>query len=76
MLNNELVYHQYYKTRFVAINDIIGYIELDYNEERSAKDCFAATQDKSYARSGTRIEKGLNYRPPRQVSSDFYRQAA
>ena len=76
MLNNELVYHQYYKTRFVAINDIIGYIELDYNEERSAKDCFAATQDKSYARSGTRIQKSVGYRSLRPVWFDFYRHAA
>jgi transposase InsO family protein len=28
ILKNELVYHQDYKTRFIAINDIIGYIEL------------------------------------------------
>ncbi len=62
--------------RFEAINDIIKYIELEYNEERSAKDCFAATQDKSYARSETRIQKGLGYKIPRQVWFDFYRQAA
>jgi len=76
ILKNELVYHQDYKMRFEAINDIIKYIELEYNEERSAKDCFAATQDKSYARSETRIQKGLGYKIPRQVWFDFYRQAA
>jgi len=64
-VTSELVYHQDYKTRFVAINDIIGHIELNYNEERLAKDCFAAPQDKSYARSGTRIKKGLGYKTPR-----------
>jgi hypothetical protein len=64
-VTSDLVYHQYYKTRFLAINDIIGHIELDYNEERSAKHCFAAPQDKSYARSGTRIKKGLGYKAPR-----------
>ena len=37
VLKNELVYHQDYKTRFAAINDIIRYIELYYNEERLAK---------------------------------------
>ena len=31
-LKNELVYHQDYKTRFAAINDIIRYIELYYNQ--------------------------------------------
>ena len=31
-LKDELVYHQDYKTRFVAISDIIGYIELYYNQ--------------------------------------------
>ncbi|WP_201546146.1 IS3 family transposase [Psychrobacter sp. H7-1] len=36
-LKNELVYHQDYKTRFVAINDIIGYIELYYNQTRIQK---------------------------------------
>ena len=76
VLKNELVYHQDYKTRFAAINDIIGYIELYYNEERLAKHCFAATQGKSCARSGTRIQKGLGYKTPRQVWFDFYRQAA
>ena len=30
---NELVYHQDYKTRFTAISDIIGYIELYYNNQ-------------------------------------------
>jgi transposase InsO family protein len=29
-LKNELVYHQDYKTRFTAINDITQYIELYY----------------------------------------------
>ncbi len=76
MLKNEIMYHQDYKKRFTAINEITQYIELEYNEGRLANHCFAATQDKSYARSGTRIQKGLDYRPPRQVSSDFYRQAA
>ncbi len=75
-MTSDLVYHQYYKTRFVAINDIIGYTELYYNEERSAKDCFAVTQDKSYDRSGTRIEKGLGYLLPRQMWSDSYHQVA
>ncbi len=55
VLKNELVYHQNYKTRFAAINDIIGYIELYYNEERLAKHCFAATQGESYAR----VESGF-----------------
>ncbi|WP_413518878.1 IS3 family transposase [Psychrobacter glacincola] len=36
-LKNELVYHQDYKTRFIAINDIIGYIELYYNQTRIQK---------------------------------------
>ena len=36
-LKNELVYHQDYKTRFAAINDIIGYIELYYNQTRIQK---------------------------------------
>ena len=31
ILKNELVYHQDYKMRFGAINDIIKYIELEYN---------------------------------------------
>ena len=34
---NELVYHQDYKTRFTAINDIISYIELYYNQTRIQK---------------------------------------
>ena len=34
VLKNELVYHKDYKTRFTAINDIIGYIELYYNQTR------------------------------------------
>ena len=59
---NELVYNQDYKTRFEAISDITKYIELEYNEERLAKHCFAATQDKSCACSGTRIQKGLGYK--------------
>ena len=75
-LKNELVYHQDYKTRLAAISDIIRYIELYYNEERLAKHCFAATQGKSCARSGTRIQKGLSYKSPRQVWFDYYRQAA
>ena len=37
VLKNELVYHQDYKTRFVAISDIIGYIELYYNQTRIQK---------------------------------------
>ena len=73
---NELMYHQDYKTRFEAINDIIKYIELEYNEERLAKHCFAATQGKSYVQSGTRTQKGLGYKTPRQVWFDYYRQAA
>ncbi|TEW88316.1 IS3 family transposase [Psychrobacter sp. 230] len=36
-LKNELVYYQDYKTRFIAINDIIGYIELYYNQTRIQK---------------------------------------
>lgn len=76
ILKNELVYQQDYKTIFSAISDIIGYIALYYNEERLAKHCSAATQGKRYARSETRIQKGLDYRSPRQVWFDFYRQAA
>jgi len=37
ILKNELVYQQDYKTRFVAISDIIGYIELYYNQTRIQK---------------------------------------
>ena len=37
VLKNELVYHQDYKTRFTAINDIISYIELYYNQTRIQK---------------------------------------
>ena len=59
-----------------ATADIIGHIELYDNEERLAKHWFAATQDKRFARSGMRIEKVLGYRSPRQIWSDFYRQAA
>jgi len=36
-LKNEMVYHQDYKTRFAAITDIIGYIELYYNQIRTQK---------------------------------------
>ena len=36
-LKNELVYHEDYKTRFTAISDIIGYIELYYNQTRIQK---------------------------------------
>jgi len=43
-----------------AISDIIKYTEFEYNEERLVKHCFAATQDKSCARSGTRIQKGFS----------------
>ena len=76
ILKNELVYHQDYETRFEAISDITKYIELEYNDERLAKHCFAATQDKRCARSETRIQKGLGYKLPRQVWFDYYRQAA
>ncbi len=64
---NELVYHQDYQTRHDAISDIIKYTELDYNEERLVKHCFAATKGKSCARSGTRIQKGLGYKPLRKI---------
>ena len=37
ILKNELVYHQDYRTRFEAISDIIGYIELYYNQTRIQK---------------------------------------
>lgn len=37
VLKNELVYHQNYKTRLEAISDIIGYIELYYNQIRIQK---------------------------------------
>jgi len=37
VLKNELVYHQDYKSRFAAINDIIRYIELYYNQTRIQK---------------------------------------
>ena len=37
VLKNELVYHQDYKTMFAAISDIIGYIELYYNQTRIQK---------------------------------------
>ena len=36
-LKNELVYHQNYKKRFTAINDIAQYIELYYNKTRIQK---------------------------------------
>ncbi len=37
VLKNELVYHKDYKTRCAAINDIIGYNELYYNQTRIQK---------------------------------------
>lgn len=37
ILKNELICHQHYKTRFVAIIDIIKYIELYYNQTRIQK---------------------------------------
>lgn len=37
ILKNELVYHQYYKTRFTAISDTTGYIKLYYNQTRIQK---------------------------------------
>ena len=37
VLKNKLVYHQDYKTRFATITDIIGYIELYYNQTRIQK---------------------------------------
>ena len=37
VLKNELIYDKDYKTRFTAINDIIGYIELYYNQTRIQK---------------------------------------
>ena len=76
MLKNEIMYYQDYKKRFTAINEITQYIELEYNEGRLAKHCFAATQGKSCTRSGTRIQKDLGYRSPRQVWFDYYRQVA
>ena len=36
-LKNELVYHQEYKTRFTAINEITQYIKLYYNQTRIQK---------------------------------------
>ena len=75
VLRNELVYHQDYQTRFETISDITKYIDLYYNEERSAKHCFAVTQDKRYVRSGTRIQKDFGYKTLRQVWFGFYRQA-
>ena len=56
VLKNELVYHQDCQTRFETVSDITKYIDLYYNEERSAKHCFAVTQDKRYVCSGTRIQ--------------------
>ena len=38
VLKNELVYHHNYRTRFEAINSIIKYIELDYNQTRIQQD--------------------------------------
>ncbi len=37
VLKNELVYHQDYKTRIEGVNDIIKYIELEYNQTRIQK---------------------------------------
>ncbi|AAZ19293.1 conserved hypothetical protein [Psychrobacter arcticus 273-4] len=81
--HNKLVYPNVLDQKFDAnrpneswVSDITQYIELEYNEERLAKHCFAATQDKSCARSGARIQKSLGYRSPRQMWFDFYRQAA
>ena len=37
ILKNELVYHQDYKTRFTATNEITQYIELYYNQTRIQK---------------------------------------
>ncbi len=37
VLKSELVYPKDYKTRFTAINDIICYIELYYNQTRIQK---------------------------------------
>lgn len=65
ILKNDLVYQQDYKTRSNVISDIIGYIGLYYNDERLAKHCFEATQGKSYARTETRIQKGLGCKMPR-----------
>ncbi len=76
VLKNELVYHYNYETSQQAISDVVKYIELEYNEERLAKHCFAATQDKSCARSRTRIQKGLGMKSPRQVYDEFCRNAA
>jgi hypothetical protein len=56
------MYHQDFEIRTGAINDIIKYVELDYNEERLAKHCFE-----------TRIKKGLSYRSPRQMWFGYYR---
>ncbi|WP_230659863.1 DDE-type integrase/transposase/recombinase, partial [Psychrobacter sp. I-STPA10] len=56
VLKNELVYHHHYQTRLEAVDNIVKYIELEYNQ--------------------TRIQKGLAMRSPRQVSFDYYRQAA
>ena len=36
-LKNELIHHHNYKTRFTAINEIISYIELYYNQTRIQK---------------------------------------
>ena len=36
-LENELVSHQDYETRSEAINDILKYIKLDYNQTRIQK---------------------------------------
>jgi hypothetical protein len=66
------MYHQDFEIRTGAINDIIKYVELDYNEKRLAKHCFATTQGKSCAHSKTRIKKGLDYRSPRQMWFSYY----
>ena len=37
VLKNELMYHQDYKKRFTAINEITQYIELKYDQTRIQK---------------------------------------
>ena len=51
-------------------------IESFSGEEPLAKHCFAATQGKRCARSRTRIQKGLDYKTPRQMWFDYHCQAA
>ena len=75
ILKNELVYHQQYQTMMDVISDIVKYIELEDNEGRLTKHCFAATQDKRCARSATGIQKGLSMKSPKFVWLDYYRQA-